>query len=105
MKKLAETQKLFSRILRKLKPHGVIDIYLFGSIRHLAATDKSDIDIFVIVKPEANKYWINKQIALISKEYNKNALVSPIILTKEELEFRKILPKYKITIEDSIRIK
>lgn len=103
--KLIVIKEFLSLLLKKLRNKGVIDIYLFGSALHSTLTEKSDIDIFVIIQPDVDKHNIHKQIHRISKKYYEDRLISPIILTKKELEFRKNLPIYKNTIENSSRIR
>jgi predicted nucleotidyltransferase len=86
-KKMEEViKKIVDLLIKEYHPDKII---LFGSYAYGKPTEDSDIDL-LIIKESDKKRRIDRFVEVQSLIYNKEARipVSPLVLTKEELEER-----------------
>lgn len=90
-------EHLKSGIVRDLKGSGVMKAVLFGSVAKGRERYLSDIDLFVLVKEDSDKFGVEKKLEEMSDKYEKlyGNTLSPYVLTEKELEKRKKLPLIK----------
>jgi predicted nucleotidyltransferase len=70
---------------------------LFGSVAEGRERYLSDIDLFVLVKEDSDKFGVEKKLEEMSGKYEKlyGNTLNPYVLTEKEREKRKNLPLMK----------
>lgn len=73
--------------LRAALPANVLDVRLFGSEARGDATPDSDIDVLVVVQPDAQRTALEDRIVDIAFDVNLqfDVFISPFVLTPEIL--------------------
>ena len=73
----------FVRRLRRDLPANVVDLRLFGSEARGQASHESDIDVLVVVQPDAERVALETRIVDIAFDVNLafNVFISPSVVT------------------------
>ncbi|MBI2136490.1 nucleotidyltransferase domain-containing protein [Candidatus Woesearchaeota archaeon] len=74
------------------KLEGLKGIWLFGSVAKGKAKEKSDIDLFVLVKQGKNKPLIKAALEEIKEKYEDKYAIQTIVMDEEEFKKRKNEP-------------
>ena len=78
----------FVRRLRRDLPANVVDLRLFGSEARGQASPESDIDVLVVVQPDAERVALETRIVDIAFDVNLefNVFISPSVVTPAILD-------------------
>jgi len=71
---------------------GLKGIWLFGSVAKGKAKEKSDIDLFILMKQGKNKPLIKTALEEIKEKYEDKYAIQTIVMDEEEFEKRKNEP-------------
>ena len=73
----------FVRRLRRDLPANIVDLRLFGSEARGQASHESDIDVLVVVQPDAERVALETRIVDIAFDVNLafNVFISPSVVT------------------------
>ena len=73
----------FVRRLRRHLPANIVDLRLFGSEARGQASPESDIDVLVVVQPDAERVALETRIVDIAFDVNLefNVFISPSVVT------------------------
>ena len=73
----------FVRRLRRDLPANIVDLRLFGSDARGQASPESDIDVLVVVQPDAERVALETRIVDIAFDVNLefNVFISPSVVT------------------------
>ena len=73
----------FVRRLRRDLPANIVDLRLFGSEARGQASPESDIDVLVVVQPDAERVALETRIVDIAFDVNLefNVFISPSVVT------------------------
>jgi len=96
----------FVNRLRKTLPANVLDVRLFGSEARGEATSESDIDVLVVVQPDAERVRLEDRIIDLAFDVNLEfgVYISPRVVTAEILNdpVRRETPFLKNVTRESI---
>ncbi|MBL7147341.1 MAG: nucleotidyltransferase domain-containing protein [Nanoarchaeota archaeon] len=68
---------------------GLKGIWLFGSVAKGKAKEKSDIDLFILIKKGKNKTLLKTDLEEIKEKYENGYNIQTILMDEEEFEKRK----------------
>ena len=73
----------FVRRLRRDLPANIVDLRLFGSEARGQASPESDIDVLVVVEPDADRVALETRVVDIAFDVNLefNVFISPSVVT------------------------